>query len=130
MHEIGRAVDRVNDPPRLLAVGTPARLLAPNRQLRRTVFENLSNGFFSGDVGLGYQIDFARLGFVALDYSILADGTPMLWEANPYPDIGVLDKGLKGVPRRKSEAASIQLRGLARFFWKLSVTPERFQVSR
>jgi hypothetical protein len=63
------------------------------------------------------------LGFVAFDYSTLADGTPMLWEANPYPDIGRLDKGLKGTPRRKSEIASIQLRGLARFFWKLSVTP-------
>lgn len=62
------------------------------------------------------------LGFVAFDYSTLSDGTPILWEANPYPNIERLDKGIKGSPRRRSEVGARQRRALGRFLQQLAIS--------
>jgi hypothetical protein len=64
------------------------------------------------------------LGWVALDYATLSDGTTILWEANPYPHIPPLAKGLLAGRRRLPERASLQLQAFGRFFEGFMRGPE------
>lgn len=59
------------------------------------------------------------LGFVALDYSVLADGEVVFWEANPHPWLTPWRQGILPSRRRLRERADRVFSALARFFAEL-----------
>ena len=64
-----------------------------------------------------------NLQFVAFDFSSLADGGVMLWEANPYPNIRPLASGAMAQPRQLSARATMHLEAFTDFFRKLLERP-------
>lgn len=60
-----------------------------------------------------------NLDFVALDYSVLADGDVVFWEANPYPWLTPWRQGILPSRRKLRERSDRIFSALARFFAQL-----------
>jgi hypothetical protein len=67
----------------------------------------------------GVRGDRRAMRYAAIDYSTRADGSPMLWEANPYPAIPGPGNYVLPRERRFEERFDALCRGYAGFFARL-----------
>lgn len=118
----GVLLDRVRDVPRwerrLKLAARTQRLLPLTRHARRSLRRELA---FTESAPERPELfrEAARvlgLGFLALDYSVRADGEVVLWEANPYPDATAWWKGLLPGRRRLRGRSERRHSAIAGFF--------------
>jgi hypothetical protein len=64
-------------------LGLPVLLSRDERAMVEADVDHWRNGIVEGDL-MRRAMSVLGLQFAAIDYSTLADGTPILWEANPY----------------------------------------------
>ena len=118
----GVLLDLVRDVPRwdrrLKLAARAQRLLPLTRLARRSVRREVAFTEAAPERP-GLFREAARvlgLGFLALDYSVRADGEVVLWEANPYPAATPWRKGLLPARRKLQARAERRHSAIADFF--------------